>query len=158
MSCGETMVSFLPVTGTPTMNCAQVMLEIQPMRSITSVSGLRLRRTLRLPAGSFLHELNSLSPGSSAAPGAPGSGAATAPGLPGTGAGPPFGRGRGLAGTGAGAGGVANFALAARRLLSGAARRPAARTAGAVSGAGSCANASDPSAIETTRYETTVAE
>src|SRR5512141_1057934 len=65
-------VTFLPCKGTETRNCEQVMLEIQPMRSSSSVSGFRFSLTMRLPAGSFLHELNSFSPGSSDPPGAPG--------------------------------------------------------------------------------------
>src|ERR1022692_2408492 len=43
-------------------NCLHVIDEIQEMRSPSSVSGLRLSLTIRLPLGNFLQELNSFSP------------------------------------------------------------------------------------------------
>src|SRR5215510_15693509 len=49
-------------------NCLQVMDEIQAIRSPSSVSGLRLSFTIRLPDGNFLQVLKSFSPISWLAP------------------------------------------------------------------------------------------
>src|SRR5580692_3189632 len=58
------MVTFLLLAGMVPgkRNCLQVIDEIQEMRSPSSVSGLRLSFTIRLPEGNFLQELNSFSP------------------------------------------------------------------------------------------------
>src|SRR5580704_12602105 len=58
------MVTFLLLAGMVpgNRNCLQVIDEIQEMRSPSSVSGLRLSFTIRLPEGNFLQELNSFSP------------------------------------------------------------------------------------------------
>src|SRR6185369_16936018 len=58
------MVTFLLLAGMVpgSKNCLQVIDEIQEMRSPSSVSGLRLSFTMRLPDGNFLQELNSFSP------------------------------------------------------------------------------------------------
>src|SRR3954465_12204035 len=69
------MVTFLLLAGMVpgSRNCLQVIEEIQEMRSPSSVSGFMLSLTIRLPAGNFLQELNSFSPGTSPAGGvAPG--------------------------------------------------------------------------------------
>src|SRR3954453_7724434 len=64
ISCGAMMVTFLLLAGMVpgSRNCLQVIDEIQEMRSPSSVSGLRLSFTMRLPDGNFLQELNSFSP------------------------------------------------------------------------------------------------
>ena len=64
ISSGATMVTFLLLAGMVpgSRNCLQVIDEIQEMRSPSSVSGLRLSFTIRLPDGNFLQELNSFSP------------------------------------------------------------------------------------------------
>src|ERR1700722_16408719 len=58
------MVTFLLLAGMVPgkRNCLQVIDEIQEIRSPSSVSGLRLSFTIRLPEGNFLQELNSFSP------------------------------------------------------------------------------------------------
>jgi hypothetical protein len=68
-ACGAITVTFLPCRDTVlgTRNGVHVMLEIQPMRSDTSVSGLRLSLRTALPGWYFLHWLNSFSPGTSTA-------------------------------------------------------------------------------------------
>src|SRR5687767_7973635 len=67
MSWGEMTVTFLLLVGiVPGMrNWRQVMLEIQPTRSPSSVSGFMFSFTIRLLAGNFLQLLNSRSPGTS---------------------------------------------------------------------------------------------
>ncbi len=54
----------LPRCGPAMRNWVQLMVEIQPTRSLISESGLKLNFRIRLPGGSFLHWLNSCSPGS----------------------------------------------------------------------------------------------
>src|SRR5437762_335036 len=70
MSCGAMIVTFLLFAGIVPgrRNCLHVIDEIQARRSPRSVSGFRLSLTTRLPAGNFLQELNSFSPGTSAVP------------------------------------------------------------------------------------------
>src|SRR3954469_19515944 len=81
MSWGERIVTFFCCRTEPaTRNCVQLMLEIQATMSAMSVSGLKLNFTMRLPGGSFLHWLNSFSPGSSITPSALGGGGATTTG------------------------------------------------------------------------------
>src|SRR4051794_40492706 len=65
---GAITVTFLPCSDTlvDVRNGVQVMLENQPMTSDSSLSGFRFSFRIALPDGSFLHELNSFSPGSSA--------------------------------------------------------------------------------------------
>src|SRR5215471_5309104 len=67
MSCGATIVTFLLFAGIVpgSRNCLHVIDEIHDTRSPSSVSGLRLSLTMRLPAGNFRQELNSFSPASS---------------------------------------------------------------------------------------------
>src|SRR5437868_6459250 len=85
MSCGATIVTFLLFAGIVPgrRNCLHVIDEIHEIRSPSSVSGFMLSFTIRLPAGNFLQELNSFSPGRSelttVVPGAA-AGAGTAPG------------------------------------------------------------------------------
>src|SRR6266705_339988 len=69
MSCGAMIVTFLLFAGIVpgSRNCLHVIDEIQERRSPSSVSGFMLSFTTRLPAGNFLQELNSFSPGTSAA-------------------------------------------------------------------------------------------
>src|SRR5882724_5180273 len=64
MSCGAMIVSFLLLAGMVpgSTNCLQVIDEIHEMRSPSSVSGFKFSFTIRLPVGSFLHELYSTSP------------------------------------------------------------------------------------------------
>src|SRR4051795_5853658 len=70
MACGAMTVTFLPAM--PTVlgirNGVQVMLDSQPIRSPISVSGFMFSFRIALPAGSFLQELNSFSPGYSTMP------------------------------------------------------------------------------------------
>src|SRR5262245_46870157 len=70
MSWGATIVTFLLLAGIVpgSRNCLHVIDEIHEMRSPSSVSGFMLSLTIRLPAGNFLHELNSFSPGRSPVP------------------------------------------------------------------------------------------
>src|SRR5215831_17315441 len=70
MSCGATIVTFLLFAGIVPgkRNCLHVIDEIHESRSPSSVSGFMLSLTTRLPAGNFLQELNSFSPGGSAVP------------------------------------------------------------------------------------------
>src|SRR5205814_4040149 len=79
-------VTFLPASDTVLgrRNGVQVMAEIQPTRSVISVSGLRLS-LMGMFDGYFLHWLNSFSPGTSIIePAAPDTAGAAA-GLPGAG-------------------------------------------------------------------------
>src|SRR4051794_5143287 len=64
ISSGATTVTFLLFAGIVpgSRNCLHVIDEIQAIRSPSSVSGLRLSFTMRLPAGNFLQVLKSLSP------------------------------------------------------------------------------------------------
>src|SRR5262249_58843476 len=125
------MVTFCDRMFCGTMNFLQVMALIQPIRSMSSLSGLSVN-LIFLPAGSLRHWLNAAWPGSSSTSPAPvasdlalapvGAGAPALPlaraasptpvpvrgpagGLGGSGG--PGGAGAGLAGFGAGAGGCA---------------------------------------------------
>src|SRR5262245_56287622 len=64
ISSGATTVTFLLFAGMVpgSRNCLQVIDEIHAMRSPSSVSGLRLSFTIRLPDGNFLQVLKSFSP------------------------------------------------------------------------------------------------
>jgi hypothetical protein len=70
MSWGAMIVTFFELAGIVPgkRNCRHVIDEIHEIRSPSSVSGFMLSFTIRLPAGNFLQELNSFSPGSSAVP------------------------------------------------------------------------------------------
>src|SRR6185369_2237117 len=103
MACGAITVTFLPAM--PTVlgmrNGVQVMLDSQPMRSPISVSGFMFSFRMALPAGSFLQELNSFSPGYSTRPLEPPPVVAVAV---------PAGAGAATAGAPAGADGLAGWA------------------------------------------------
>src|SRR3954449_7912835 len=64
ISSGATTVTFLLFAGIVpgSRNCLHVIDEIHAIRSPSSVSGLRLSFTMRLPDGNFLQVLKSLSP------------------------------------------------------------------------------------------------
>ena len=130
ISSGATTVTFLLFAGMVpgSRNCLHVIDEIHAIRSPSSVSGLRLSFTMRLPDGNFLQVLKSLSPISwfepvtpvvPAAGGVPDGVVGAAPGVggvPGVGrrfpSGPPGkpGNAPGVRGVGIGAGGAGTVA------------------------------------------------